>query len=67
MKGKKPTRCKDCQSTVEPISWRALCEECAIKRMTKSAVQQSAREGPYYAAWCERMAELMPSKAHKFQ
>lgn len=35
--------------------------------MTKSAVQQVARDGQYYDAWRKRMAELMPSKAHKFQ
>jgi hypothetical protein len=57
---RKYVRCEDCEKPgtvgVE-LSNRGLCEPCAIKRMTKSAVQLQAKSGPYYDQWRKGIAE----------
>jgi hypothetical protein len=57
---KRYVACEDCKTPgtvgVE-LSNRGLCESCAIDRMTKSARQLKAKEGPYYAQWCKSTIE----------
>lgn len=50
--------CEDCGRPTERnrSSHQSLvCEPCGTKRMTKSAIQQVAREGPLYDNWVTGM------------
>lgn len=61
-RGVRPKVCKQCGVTAEAgalISFRALCEACAIANQTQFAREVHAKSGPAFDRWAERMREIV--------
>jgi hypothetical protein len=61
-RGYRPHVCRRCggiEDDVGQISFRHLCEPCAIDKQTQAAVQLHDKRGPVFDRWAQRMREVI--------
>lgn len=59
MAERKNVHCRSCgrhKNEAGELSWRGLCQECAILRFGENIVELRAQRGPFVDYWAYRMA-----------